>query len=100
MPRVYVDRFADGRYEARISLRCSDCDEWMEFFGLPSGQALHGATVSEDKKELRVSIGTPATLLEYYEKAITALTRSEPRNLIKIPRALSPEQQWKKVVGK
>lgn len=73
MPRVYVERAMDGRYLARISLRCMDCQQWFEFLGVPSGMDPNGARVSCDRHEIRLAIGTPDTLAEYYARAMAAI---------------------------
>lgn len=72
-PRVYIDRNPDGRFLARIGLRCADCGEWFEFLGVPPGKDPNGASVSPDRKELRIAIGTTTSMEEYYARAIEAI---------------------------
>lgn len=59
-----INRFAD-RTEmlAEIRIRCAECDESVQFLGLPAGLALRGAAVSPDGIEARLAIIPKGALL-------------------------------------
>lgn len=66
---VKVERAEQKRFLLKLRLRCAKCGEEFQFFGLPKRLDLNGASVSEDGKEVRLAVGTPDTLSEYYSAA-------------------------------
>lgn len=45
------------RFSASVRIRCSDCNQYFRFIGLPAGLDLNGAAVSIDATEARLAIG-------------------------------------------
>lgn len=85
IPRLYIDRAPDGRFLARLSLRCQDCMEWFEFFGVAPGEDPDGVRCSKDRKEIHMAIGTPQSLHDYYQRAIASLIIQKKAPTIPIP---------------
>lgn len=66
---VTVNRADSGRFVAVVKVKCADCGEQFQFFGLPPAVPkanLNGASVSKDKMEAYLAVGTPETLMNYY----------------------------------
>jgi hypothetical protein len=86
MPRISVERSEDGRFMARISLRCNDCMQWFEFFGVAEGADPNGARVTSSHTELRIAIGTKETVAEYYAKAVASISDRRKKPLqVEVP---------------
>lgn len=63
-----VLRTDSQRFLASISIKCKDCNEEFEFYGMPIGLNLNGVSVSTDKKTAYLAVGTKETLKEYYAR--------------------------------
>lgn len=60
---VKVNRLEDsGRFNAEVSIKCTECGEPFRFLGLPCGLDLNGAAVSADGEEACLAIGTAETV--------------------------------------
>lgn len=59
--------------------------EWFEFFGVASGEDLNGARCSKDRKEIKLAIGTPQTILDHYQRAIASLVIQKKPTSVPIP---------------
>lgn len=63
-----VNRLTSGengpvhRFQADITIKCTQCEEFFRFLGLPTGLDLNGASVSADGTEGRFAIGTAETV--------------------------------------
>lgn len=54
---VNVNRIEDiGRFQADVTVKCTDCGTPFRFIGLPTGLDLNGAAVSIDGTEARLAI--------------------------------------------
>ena len=78
---VAVDRVENGRFRATIKIKCSQCGEDFQFFGVPPGVDLNGCRTSLDGLELNAAIGTPETLADFYEATtgVRVEFKSEPK---------------------
>lgn len=54
---VKINRFEDRpELIAEIKINCSDCNEPMQFIGLPIGLSFSGASISPDGDEVRLAM--------------------------------------------
>lgn len=65
---VAVIRLSDtGRFQADITIKCSQCGVPMRFIGLPAGVDLNGAAVSVDGTEGRFAIAPQGEVVNVIE---------------------------------
>lgn len=70
---VSVRKVDTGRFLAEVKIKCGQCQQEFEFYGLAKKLNLNGATVSNNGKVAYLAIGTPETLAEYYRLSTKSL---------------------------
>lgn len=82
---VVVHRTELSRFMARVKIKCGQCGEEFEFFGLERDVVnLNGATVSSDGTAAYIAVGTKRTIEQYYRESAESFTKK--RNVrIRVP---------------
>lgn len=73
-----VSQGDDFRFMATLQIRCRQCGVYFQFLGLPEEIDWNGAGAVANGREAKLAIGTPETIMNYYQSVITEMAIPKP----------------------